>query len=48
MNSVSVYFKCFYFLISDLHADCVDIVSSAYISVHIPHSVSHVQNAVEA
>lgn len=32
----------FMFSFSDLHSECVDIVSSAYNSIHIPHYVSHI------
>lgn len=52
MNSISVYFECFdppppQF--SDLHSDCVDIVSSIYISINISHCVSYQEAyAVEA
>lgn len=46
MNSISVYFECFGFFFSlppfsDLHSDCVDIVSLICISINISHSVSH-------
>lgn len=48
MNSISVYFECFDFFssFSDLHSDCVDIVSSTYISMCIPHSVSHMRGGI--
>lgn len=36
----------FMFSFSDLHSECVDIVSSAYISIHIPHYVSHIGGGI--
>lgn len=45
MSSISMYFECFDFSLSELHSDCVDIVSS-YISIHIPHYVSHMGGGI--
>ena len=45
MNSISMYFECFDFSFSELHSDCVDIVSS-YISIHIPRYVSREEASV--
>lgn len=40
INGISMYLKCLNFLsFSDLH--CVDIVSATYISMRIPHCLSH-------